>query len=121
MRMLGDHPNIAAIHAMWVPGATMRTAAKPDSKDGKLEEPRVHDELYLVMDLFDTDLSQILKSTHPLTAEHHRFMMFQLMRGLEHIHANGIIHRDVKPANLLVTRDCNLCITGTLGGRGEGV
>lgn len=31
---------------------------------------------------------------------------FQILRGLQHMHAKGIMHRDMKPENLLVSGDC---------------
>jgi serine/threonine-protein kinase len=38
-------------------------------------------------------------------------LMHQLLAGLAYAHARGVIHRDVKPSNLLVTRDGRIKIT----------
>ncbi len=36
-------------------------------------------------------------------------MMYQLIKGLAHCHKHGVMHRDLKPQNLLVD-DTNLCL-----------
>jgi serine/threonine protein kinase len=74
--------------------------------------PRVPKEqfrdLYVVTELMDTDLHQVLRSQQLLTQEHMRFIMYQLVRCLVWVHSSGIIHRDIKPENLLLTDCCAL-------------
>jgi len=35
-----------------------------------------------------------------------------LARAVSHVHASGLIHKDIKPANVLVDDDCNVRLTG---------
>lgn len=50
-------------------------------------------------------------SPQPLGDAHYKHFLYQLLRGLKFAHSYGIIHRDLKPANLLVTKNCDLCIS----------
>ena len=69
------------------------------------------DELYIVMELLDSDLHRIIQSSQSLSDAHHRYFMHQLLRGVHYLHKHNVIHRDLKPGNLLVTRNCELRIT----------
>ncbi|KAJ1453743.1 kinase-like domain-containing protein [Pelagophyceae sp. CCMP2097] len=91
MRLLGAHNNVVAVRDLFV-----------NTRE---------DELYIVMELMDSDLHRIIQSPQALTDAHHRFFMYQLVRGVAYMHAHGVIHRDLKPGNLLVTRACELRIT----------
>lgn len=65
---------------------------------------------YVVLDLMESDLHQIIHSTQTLTPEHTRYFLYQLLRGLKYVHSANVIHRDLKPSNLLVNENCELKI-----------
>ncbi|RLV63219.1 hypothetical protein DV515_00018494, partial [Chloebia gouldiae] len=65
---------------------------------------------YVVLDLMESDLHQIIHSAQPLTLEHVRYFLYQLLRGLKYIHSANVLHRDLKPSNLLVNENCELKI-----------
>ena len=45
--------------------------------------------------MMDTDLTSIIKSDQPLTEEHYKFFLYQLLRGLKYIHSAKIVHRGI--------------------------
>jgi serine/threonine protein kinase len=60
---------------------------------------------YLVMEYVEgQDLQQMVKSQGPLDYPRAADYIRQAAEGLAHAHQAGLIHRDVKPANLLVDR-----------------
>ncbi|KAK6733799.1 hypothetical protein RB195_017516 [Necator americanus] len=67
-------------------------------------------DIYMVMDLMETDLHQIIHSRQTLVEQHFQYFLYQLVRGLKYLHSVGIVHRDLKPSNLLVNGDCLLRI-----------
>uniref|UniRef100_A0A915PH12 Mitogen-activated protein kinase n=1 Tax=Setaria digitata TaxID=48799 RepID=A0A915PH12_9BILA len=67
-------------------------------------------DVYMVLDLMETDLHQIIHSRQDLTDQHYQYFLYQILRGLKYLHSVGIVHRDLKPSNLLVNGDCLLKI-----------
>jgi serine/threonine-protein kinase len=67
---------------------------------------------YLVMELVDGQpLSALLRPDTPMDPDAVRELLTQAADGLAAAHAAGIVHRDVKPANLLVTPDRQVKVT----------
>lgn len=59
--------------------------------------------LYLVMEFLDgVDLESVLKEAQRLDVERLARIMAQVCAALGHVHRHGIIHRDVKPTNILL-------------------
>ncbi|PVU90944.1 hypothetical protein BB559_004382 [Furculomyces boomerangus] len=67
-------------------------------------------EVYLIQELMEADLHQIIRSGQALTDPHFQYFIYQICRGLKYIHSANVLHRDLKPGNLLVNADCSLRI-----------
>jgi len=67
-------------------------------------------DIYVQLELMDSDLRQVITSKQILSDEHIKYFMYQLLRGLKYIHSANVLHRDLKPSNLLVNKSCNLKI-----------
>ena len=67
--------------------------------------------LYLVFEFVDKDLKKYFEATDgPLDPQLIKSYTYQLLAGLEYCHVRGVMHRDLKPQNILVSRDGRLKI-----------
>ena len=61
---------------------------------------------YIVMELIDgITLKQYMERRGNMDWREALHFIIQIMRGLSHAHSRGIIHRDIKPQNIMVLRD----------------
>lgn len=73
------------------------------------EDENIH---YLVMEYIEgKTLKEFIAEKGPLTPEEALPIMQQLVSAISNAHDNGIIHRDIKPQNVLMDRDGNVKIT----------
>ena len=64
------------------------------------------DREYIVMELIDgITLKQYMERRGRMDWRESLHFITQIMRGLSHAHSRGIIHRDIKPQNIMVLRD----------------
>ncbi|XP_074183013.1 MAPK/MAK/MRK overlapping kinase isoform X2 [Rhinolophus sinicus] len=86
LRRLNPHPNILTLHEVVF-----------DRKSGSLA---------LICELMDMNIYELIRGRrHPLSEKQIMRYMYQLCRSLDHMHRNGIFHRDVKPENILIKQD----------------
>jgi len=91
---LGEHENVTSLFEI-----SFGPPGKTDFKD-----------LYIITELFECDLDRIVTSTQKLSDAHHQYFLYQILRGLKWIHSADVVHRDMKPSNLLVKSNCDMAI-----------
>ncbi|MHA6801815.1 serine/threonine-protein kinase [Salinifilum ghardaiensis] len=92
-----NHPGIAAVH---------------DYGETSAAEDGAEDTAYLVMEMVEGEpLAAILAREGRVRTEHTLDMLEQAGRALQAAHERGLVHRDVKPGNILITADGTVKLT----------
>ncbi|XP_015667631.1 mitogen-activated protein kinase 4 [Protobothrops mucrosquamatus] len=98
-----DHDNIVKVYDVLGPkGADLQ---------GDLFKFNV---VYIIQEYMETDLARLLEQG-PLSEEHAKLFMYQLLRGLKYIHSANVLHRDLKPANIFINTNDLVLKIGDFG------
>ena len=62
-------------------------------------------EVYLVFEYMDHDLSGLSLAKYKFNLPQIKYIMYQLLKGVQYLHKNNIIHRDIKCANILINNN----------------
>lgn len=93
LRLLSQHENIIRTRDVLLPGQLDR-----------------FNDAFVVFELMPTDLEHVLRSKNVLRPDHVKYFMWQLLRGVHFMHASRVLHRDLKPNNILINAKCQLRI-----------
>eukprot|EP01039_Chlorochromonas_danica_P005462 gene5466-6013_t len=103
-----SHPHIITLKKLLPPLQRLPLPRPlPRGLEGTVQRDDLHD-LYLVFELMETDLAQIIRSPQELGYDHIQYFMYQLLSAVDYLHQGGIVHRDIKPRNILINADCTL-------------
>lgn len=71
--------------------------------------------LHIAMEYMEGNLYQLMKARDHKCLDNSsvKSILFQIMKGLEHIHAHHFFHRDIKPENILVSTSSHMDATNS--------
>eukprot|EP01012_Entosiphon_sulcatum_P049420 TRINITY_DN6802_c0_g1_i1.p1 TRINITY_DN6802_c0_g1~~TRINITY_DN6802_c0_g1_i1.p1 ORF type:complete len:380 (+),score=93.38 TRINITY_DN6802_c0_g1_i1:121-1260(+) len=64
-------------------------------------------DIYLIFEYMETDLHAVIRA-NILEEIHKQYIIYQLLKTLKYLHSAELLHRDMKPSNLLLNSECHM-------------
>ena len=96
-----DHENIVNLREIVTSSGLATTASFGSTADSKSSRGQV----YLVFDYAEHDLQGVLEKGVEFDKNHFKCLVKQLIEGMAYLHERGIMHRDIKGGNILLTKN----------------
>ena len=85
-----------------------RGEVAPTSRRAHHRRQRRRDEYVIFLELCTEELFALVERRHTLTEKECKRFMWQLLGSVDHMHGMGVLHRDLKLENLMLTSDLSL-------------
>ena len=126
-----NHPNIVRYHMSWLETIDLDknlninnnliqnnnqllldiSNSNSSSDSYEYDEKKYSQFLYIQMELCKTTLTKYLDNNKGLSNSEKKNIVLQIARGIKYIHNNDVIHRDLKPNNILIGKDDKIKIS----------
>ncbi|CEO96945.1 Mitogen-activated protein kinase [Plasmodiophora brassicae] len=64
-------------------------------------------DIYVVFEFLDLDLHAVIKA-NILEEVHKKYIIYQSLKALKYLHSGELLHRDMKPSNILINSECHV-------------
>ena len=73
------------------------------------EDPKLLQDVFLVMEYISHDLADLIGDTSFTMKENQaKVIVYNILLSLKFLHSANVIHRDLKPGNILISSDCTV-------------
>lgn len=79
------------------------------NEEAKEDSKKLHT-LYLITQFEETDMQALLSSNSELDYDQFRILTYNFLIAIRYMHLTGVIHRDLKPNNVLINLHCQISL-----------